>query len=175
MIRAYIGLGSNLGDRRGNLERAISLLGCRPEIRLLRASSLYETEPMEVAGGRFFNAVLEVETSLAPQELLETLSQVEEACGRARVRERGEARSADMDLLLYASQVIPGSNLEVPHPRMHLRRFVLAPLSELDPDLVHPGLGIRVGDLLTRLPPVPEVRVVARDWLRAGVLETCSS
>ncbi|MFQ5533078.1 MAG: 2-amino-4-hydroxy-6-hydroxymethyldihydropteridine diphosphokinase, partial [Candidatus Methylomirabilales bacterium] len=82
MIRAYLGLGTNLGDRRGMLEQALSLLGARPDVQLRRVSSLYETEPVDVAGGWFFNGVVETETSLSPLELLEIVLQVEEACGR---------------------------------------------------------------------------------------------
>ncbi|MFQ5803102.1 MAG: 2-amino-4-hydroxy-6-hydroxymethyldihydropteridine diphosphokinase [Candidatus Methylomirabilales bacterium] len=172
MIRAYLGLGANLGDRRETLEHAMFLLSQRSGIRLRRISSLYETEPVDVAGGWFFNGVVEVETSLAPQQLLEVLLQVEEACGRSHVRGRGEARVVDIDLLLYGSQIIAEPNLHVPHPRMHLRRFVLVPLAELDAGLLHPGLGIRVGDLLTQLPPAPEVRTVAGDWLSVPVRES---
>ncbi len=173
MIWAYLGLGSNLGDRQGTLEQALCLLAVRPGIRLCRVSSLYETEPVDVAGGWFFNGVVEVETSLSPQELGEVLVQVEEACGRPRVRKGGEARIVDIDLLLYGSQIIAEPHLQVPHPRMHLRRFVLVPLAELDPGLWHPGLGVCIGDLLRRIPSDPEVRLVARDWFRAGVSEGC--
>ncbi len=165
MIRAYLGLGANVGDRRGTLARAISLLSQRAGTRILRVSSLYETEPVDVAGGWFFNCVVEIETSLSPQQLLETLSQVEEACGRPRVRGPGEARVVDIDLLLYGSEIIAQPHLHVPHPRMHLRRFVLVPLAELAAGLRHPGLGTGVGDLLEKLPPGPEVRTVAADWL----------
>ncbi len=170
LIRAYLGLGGNVGDRQGALEQALSLLVCRPGIHLLRLSSLYETEPVEASGGWFFNSVAEVETSLGPDELLTTLEQVEGACGRPRLRERGEARLVDLDLLLYGSRIIAEPHLQVPHPRMHLRRFVLVPLAELDPGLVHPGLGTRVSDLLAHLSQLPEVRMVAREWFvaRAG-------
>jgi 2-amino-4-hydroxy-6-hydroxymethyldihydropteridine diphosphokinase len=170
MTRAYLGLGTNLGDRQRALEHALALLACRPGIRILRMSSLYETEPENVAGGWFLNGVVEVETSLGPEELLEALVEIEEACGRPRCRQRGEPRVADLDLLLYGSQVMMEPGLEVPHPRLHLRRFVLVPLVELDPDLMHPGLGIRMRDLLTRLPCGPDVRVTVRDWFgaRAG-------
>ena len=171
MIRAYLGLGSNLGNRRETLEQAVSLLSHRSGIQLLRVSSLYETEPVDVAGGWFFNCVVGVATSLTPQHVLETLVHVEEACGRSRTRKTGEARIVDIDLLLYGSQVISEPNLEVPHPRMHLRRFVLEPLAEIEPDLVHPGLSISVGDLLKHLPPTPEVRVVARDWVSVPLRE----
>jgi len=167
---AYLGLGGNVGDRQRALEQALSLLLCRPGIHLLRLSSLYETEPVAAAGGWFFNSVAEIETSLGPDELLATLGEVEEACGQPRRRERGEARLVDLDLLLYGSRIIAESHLQVPHPRMHLRRFVLIPLAELDPGLVHPGLGTRVSDLLAHLPQLPEVRMVAREWFvaRAG-------
>ncbi|MFQ5848189.1 MAG: 2-amino-4-hydroxy-6-hydroxymethyldihydropteridine diphosphokinase [Candidatus Methylomirabilales bacterium] len=175
MTRAYLGLGANLGDRRGELERALSLLICHPEIQLVRISSLYETEPVEVAGEWFFNSVVEVETSFSPRAVLEILLQVEEACGRPRLRRRGAARRMDIDLLLFGSQVIRTPDLEVPHPRMHLRRFVLVPLAELDPGLLHPGLGASIGDLLSQLPLVPGVRVVARDWFPARVGERCLS
>lgn len=174
MIRVYLGLGTNLGDRQGHMERALSLLMCRPGIRLLRVSSLYETEPVDVQGSWFLNTVVEMETSLVPQDLLKTLWQVEEACGRPPDRQRGEARVMDVDLLLYGAWIITELNLQVPHPRMHLRRFALVPLVELDPGVVHPGLGIRVDDLLAGLPSVPEVRVVARDWFFARVQERCS-
>jgi 2-amino-4-hydroxy-6-hydroxymethyldihydropteridine diphosphokinase len=159
-----------VGDRQGALEQALALLVRSPGIRLLRLSSLYETETVEVVGGWFFNSVAEVETSLGPHELLTTLGKVEEACGRPRLRHRGEARIVDLDLLLYGSHIIREPHLQVPHPRMHLRRFVLVPLADLDPGLVHPGLGIRVSDLLTHLSQHPEVRLVAREWFvaRAG-------
>lgn len=167
VVQAYLGLGANVGNRRATLERAITLLLRRPGIRLLRISSLYETEPVDVGGGWFFNCVAEIETSLSPQQLFETLSQVEEACGRPRTRGTGEARVVDIDLLLYGSEVIATPDLRVPHPRMHLRRFVLEPLAELAAGLRHPGLGLRVSDLLEKTPPVPEVRMVAGDWLPA--------
>lgn len=173
MIRVYLGLGTNLGDRLGHMERALSLLMCRPGIRLLRVSSLYETEPVGVQGSWFLNAVAEMETSLVPQDLLKTLWQVEEACGRPPVRQRGEARVMDVDMLLYGDRVLTEPNLQVPHPQMHLRRFVVVPLAELNPGLVHPRLGIRIDDLLAGLPSVPEVRVMARDWFFTRAQERC--
>ncbi len=164
MTRAFVGLGANLGDRQRALEHALSLLMRPAGIQVLRLSSLYETEPEDVRGGWFLNGVAEVETRLPPRQLLDALLQVEEACGRPRFRERGEARVVDVDLLLYGSHVIADPNLHVPHPRMHLRRFVLVPLAELDPGLVHPGLKIRIVDLLGGLPPGADVRLVAPEW-----------
>jgi len=170
MSRAYIGIGSNLGDRQRHLERAVTLLHSSPGIRLLRASSLYETEPVDVGGDWFFNGVVEIETSLPPHALLEVLLRVEEACGRPREREKGAARVLDLDLLLYEDRVLEEPHLQLPHPRMHLRRFVLAPLAELQPDLIHPRLGISVTELLARLPVVPQVRPILQDWMPAQVL-----
>jgi 2-amino-4-hydroxy-6-hydroxymethyldihydropteridine diphosphokinase len=164
VIRTYVALGANLGDRRGNLEYALTLLSHRPGVRLVRVASLYESEPVEAAGGWFLNSVAAIETSLHARDFLEGLMQVEGVCGRPPLRQRGEARAIDLDLLLYGSQVICEPQIEVPHPRMHLRPFVLLPLAELDPNLVHPGLGVRVVDLLVRVPVGSGVRLVSRDW-----------
>ncbi len=173
MRRAYIGIGSNLEDRQSHLEQAVTLLHSSPGIRLLRASSLYETEPVDVEGGWFLNGVVEIETSLSPPALLDVLLRIEEACGRPREREKGTARVLDLDLLLYDDHIGDEPHLQVPHPQMHLRRFVLAPLVELRPDLIHPRLGVSVSELLARLPLVPQVRPVAQDWLPAKALEAC--
>lgn len=171
MNRAYIGIGSNLGDRQRHLERAVTLLHSPPQVRLLRASSLYETEPVAVEGDWFFNGVVEIETSLPPPTLLGILLRVEEACGRPRERGKGAARALDLDLLLYGDRVVEEPHLQIPHPRMHVRRFVLAPLAELQSDLIHPRLGISMGELLARLPLVPRVRPVVQGWLPAKIFE----
>jgi 2-amino-4-hydroxy-6-hydroxymethyldihydropteridine diphosphokinase len=145
---AYIGLGSNLGDREGNLREALALLA---ELGEVRASSFRETEPVGVTDQpRFLNAAAEVSTDLPAHDLLDALLAIERDLGRDRSREeRWGPRTLDLDLLLYGDDVIDEQGLTVPHPRLAERRFVLEPLHELAPDLVLPD-GTRVGDLLVR-------------------------
>ncbi|MBI4261160.1 MAG: 2-amino-4-hydroxy-6-hydroxymethyldihydropteridine diphosphokinase [Actinobacteria bacterium] len=159
-MRAFVGLGSNLGDRLATLQRAVDLLGRRPGIRVVRSSRVYETAPV---GGPpqppFLNAVVELETLLGPRELLEACLGVERALGRVR-GERWGPRTVDLDLLTYGREEVDEEGLVVPHPRMHERGFVLVPLLELDADPPLPG-GRRVGSL--RLSPgvLGEVEPVA--------------
>jgi 2-amino-4-hydroxy-6-hydroxymethyldihydropteridine diphosphokinase len=139
MAIVYLGLGSNLGDRRNSLRRARRLLS-DDLLRILRSSSLYETAPVELAEQPpFLNQVVEAETYLTPEELLERAAHVEEQLGRQRSIPKGP-RTVDIDILLYDQQVIDAPGLTIPHPSMHQRRFVLEPLAELAPDLVHPIL-----------------------------------
>lgn len=149
MTRVYIGLGSNIGDRRRNLERAareLARLG-----RELKTSSLYETEPVGVEDQPWFlNAVASLETDLWPRQLVRKLKQIEDRLGRVPGRRFGP-RVIDLDLLLYGDLEIDVPTLAVPHPRLHLRRFVLEPLAELDPELRHPSLGLRTKEMLERL------------------------
>ena len=149
MTKAYLGLGSNLGDRLANLQRALELLAAQPGIRVLRCSRVYETDPV---GGPpqpdFLNAVVEVQTSFTPGELLAACRAAEEALARVR-DERWGPRTIDIDILTFGDVVVDEPDLTVPHPRMHERGFVLAPLLELDPDPRLPG-GRRIGTL--RLP-----------------------
>lgn len=144
--RAYLGLGSNLGDRLGGLQRAAHLLAGRPGIEVRRSSRVYETDPV---GGppqpRYLNAVVEVATRLPARELLNACLGVEWEMGRAR-RERWGPRTIDIDLLTYGREHLDEPGLTVPHPRMHERGFVLAPLLELEPDPPLPG-GRRLGSL----------------------------
>jgi 2-amino-4-hydroxy-6-hydroxymethyldihydropteridine diphosphokinase len=135
--KAYLSLGSNIGDREQNLRRAAGLLACG-ELRILRRSSVYETEPRDLRNQPWFlNAVLEAETTLFPLQLLHRALKVEKEMGRRRTVSKGP-RSIDIDILLYANFVISTAGLTVPHPRMEERRFVLDPLAELAPDLRHP-------------------------------------
>ena len=139
--QAYIGLGTNLGDRETNLDRAIELLD-RDDIRVLRTSRFRETEPVGYAAQPpFLNAAVLIETSLAPRELLDRLLAIERELGRVRRGPRFGPRTIDLDLLLYGERVIDEPGLTVPHPRLHERRFVLEPLQELDAGLVVPALG----------------------------------
>ncbi len=158
MKTIYLSLGSNLGDREKNLARAIAAL---PEqgVRVLRRSSLYETEPLDVRGQPWFlNCVVEAETALMPRQLIQALLGIEREMGRRRRVPRGP-RLIDMDILFYGSSIIDLPGLEIPHPRSSERRFVLMPLNELAPTLRHPVLKKTVAELLAETPDRSEVRL----------------
>jgi len=145
-VRAYIGLGSNVGDRKAAIEAALRHLSPR------RVSGIVETEPWgPVDQPPFLNAVAEIDTALDPEGLLEWLLSVEHELGRVR-RERWGPRTLDLDLLLYGDRVIQTETLAVPHPRLAERRFVLEGLAELCPDGRVPGLGKTVRELLEECP-----------------------
>ena len=149
-MRAYIGIGSNLGDRERTIEHAVALLRADPGLDVVSVSSLRETEPWgPVEQPRFLNGAVEVETSLEPRELLGVLLDIERRLGRVRA-ERFGPRTIDLDLLLYGEAVIDEPGLVVPHPRLYERAFALEPLHELAPELVVPGRG-SVADLLAAL------------------------
>ena len=151
-MRAYVGLGGNIGDRRAHLEQALDLLTREPGIEIVAVSSIRETDPVGyVEQPRFLNAVAALETELAPRELLERLLAVERVLGRERAGPRFGPRTIDLDLLLYGGEVVEEPGLTVPHPRLAERRFVLEPLAELAPDLVLPD-GRRIGELLSGVP-----------------------
>jgi len=149
-MRAWIGLGANLGDAAASIGRALDAIDSLAATRIERVSSLYRSAPVDAQGPDFFNAVAEVETTLSPAALLERLLAIEAAEGRLRPY-RNAPRTLDLDLLLACDATGPlrvdSPSLTLPHPRMHLRAFVLAPLAELDAGLVVPGRG-RVADLL---------------------------
>ncbi len=150
MTRAYVALGANLGDREGTIRLALALLESRPGVTVVRASTLRETEPWgPVPQPRYLNGVVALDTSLDPRSLLEALLGVERDLGRVR-GERWGPRTIDLDLLLHGDAELDEPGLELPHPRLHERAFVLEPLAELDPELVVPGRG-RVAELLARL------------------------
>jgi 2-amino-4-hydroxy-6-hydroxymethyldihydropteridine diphosphokinase len=147
LTAAYIGLGSNLGDREENLRAALALM--EREIGPLRSSRFHETDPVGVTDQpKFVNAVAEVRTDLPPRALLDRLLAIERRLGRDRTSEqRWGPRLIDLDLLVYGSEVVDEPGLTVPHPRLAERRFALEPLYELAPELVLPD-GRRIGDLL---------------------------
>jgi 2-amino-4-hydroxy-6-hydroxymethyldihydropteridine diphosphokinase len=139
---AYVGLGSNLGDREAMLRRALELLDARPGIEVVAVSALRETEPVGfLEQPRFLNAAARLETELPPRRLLSALLEVEQELGRDRSGPRFGPRTIDLDLLLYGELELDEEGLGIPHPRLHERRFVLEPLAELAPGLVVPGRG----------------------------------
>jgi 2-amino-4-hydroxy-6-hydroxymethyldihydropteridine diphosphokinase len=151
-ITAYIALGSNQGDRRDYLDRALQALQEHPDIEVTQVSSYHETAPVGGPAGQpdFLNAAAELKTDLSARDLMEVLLGVEQDLGRVR-RERHGPRTIDLDLLLYGDQVIQEAGLTVPHPAMHERWFVLKPLAEIAPQAIHPLLDARVQDLSENL------------------------
>jgi 2-amino-4-hydroxy-6-hydroxymethyldihydropteridine diphosphokinase len=154
----YLGLGSNLGDRRENLGRARALLES-PDLKITRASPIYETEPRELLNQPWFlNQVIEAQTILFPRQLLARTQNIEREIGRKRTVVNGP-RVIDIDILLYGESIVRADGLEIPHPRLADRRFVLEPLAELVPDLRHPLTRKTIRDLLTRVADQPVRRV----------------
>ena len=150
MITAYLSLGSNLGRREEFLRQAVRLLES-DKVRVTRWSGVYETEPVgPVAQPWFLNLAVEIQTSLAPQALLEHTQRVETLLGRRR-EIAGGPRTADIDILLYGELVFLTAELVIPHPRMSERRFVLEPLAELAPTLRHPETNLTVAEMLARV------------------------
>jgi 2-amino-4-hydroxy-6-hydroxymethyldihydropteridine diphosphokinase len=136
---AWIGLGANLGDAQGAIVEALAAICLLEGTRLAGISSLYRSAPVDAEGPDFLNAVARVDTTLAPDALLDSLQAIEQAHGRQRSH-RNAPRTLDLDLLAWGDAVSAGPRLTLPHPRMHQRAFVLAPLAELAPDLRLPGL-----------------------------------
>ena len=164
MAEVFLGLGSNLGDRREYLRRAVDRVSDRCVV--LRVSSLYETEPIGCAGPqRFLNAVSLIETPLSPRELLHFLCGIEADEGRVR-HVKNDTRTLDLDILFYGDRIIDADGLTVPHPRLHDRGFVLVPLAEIAPNLVHPLLSTKISVLAGRLRDDQQVLPVEADWWR---------
>jgi len=170
--RAFIGIGSNLGDRAANYREAIQRIAQIPQTRVVRQSSIYETEPVGDLKGAFLNGVVEVETELGAEPLMRRLLAIERVMGRKRVRGRKPARGKyrpriiDLDLLFFNKETIETRTLSVPHPRLQERLFVLAPMSELAPTLIHPKLNKSISELMASLKSPYRVTLARADLLR---------
>lgn len=161
MSEVSLGLGSNAGDKRGYLRRALGLL--ESDCRVLAASSFYSTEPVGyLEQDWFLNCAARVETERSPHELLELIRGIENQLGRVRTIANGP-RTIDIDILLFDNLVIDSGGLTIPHPRMHERGFVLRPLAEIAAEVVHPVLGVTIGELLGKLPARHRVEVAPGD------------
>jgi 2-amino-4-hydroxy-6-hydroxymethyldihydropteridine diphosphokinase len=148
--RVFLGLGSNLGDKKANLEKAISELG-RAGVKTARKSSFYNTRGIgPVNQPNFLNACIEVSTKLSPEKLLKLVKRIEKDCGRITI-ERWGPRILDIDILLYDALEFDSPELTIPHPFLNSRDFVLVPLRELDPNLLYPGRDVTVSQLLDEL------------------------
>jgi 2-amino-4-hydroxy-6-hydroxymethyldihydropteridine diphosphokinase len=146
----YLSLGSNIGDREAKLRDAVTRLSAVGRVTAL--SSFYETEPVEFTEQEWFlNCALALETAKAPQQLMAEILHIEEQMGRRRVQKKGP-RSIDIDILLFNKEMIDSKELTIPHPAMHQRRFVLEPMAEIAPDVVHPVLKKTMRELLDVLP-----------------------
>jgi 2-amino-4-hydroxy-6-hydroxymethyldihydropteridine diphosphokinase len=149
-VICYIGVGSNVGDRQAYIDRATEELKRTPNVRIIKISSIYETEPVGgLPQGKFLNGVLGIQTSLGPKEVLRELNRIEANLGRRRLARNGP-RTIDLDILLYGDRIVRDGDIEIPHPRMLERDFVLKPLCEIAPDVIHPVLGLSIKNLAAR-------------------------
>ena len=163
-MRAFVGLGSNLGDREGQIRLALDALRHIADTRVVRVSSIYDSEPVgEVHQPNFLNAVAQLDTQLSARQLLWNLQLIERRLGRVRAQRWGP-RTIDLDLLLFGDLLLDEPDLKIPHPELTRRAFVLVPLVELDPLLVHPESGETLIQILTRLDPRPLVKRSSRLW-----------
>lgn len=149
---AYIGLGSNLGDRRGTIDQAVEMLGQLPQIAVSKVSDLVETEAVggPVDQGKYLNGAAQLQCGVAAEVLLSRLQEIEQRLGRTR-RKKWGSRTIDLDLLLFGGEIIDRAGLKVPHPLMTERLFVMVPMAQIAPETVHPILGQtmrQIGDML---------------------------
>jgi 2-amino-4-hydroxy-6-hydroxymethyldihydropteridine diphosphokinase len=149
--QVYIGIGSNLGNKRENYLEGLERIAKLPGTRIIKESSVYESQPLGDSKEWYINGVIEIETDLKPEMLLKKFKNIERAMGRKKVRKRWGARIMDLDILLYDSLIMNKKNLKIPHPEMHQRKFVLIPLSELAPQVIHPVLSASISELLVNV------------------------
>ena len=160
MNEIYIGLGSNIGDRKRNILHALSMLKSQPEIHSNMVSSLYESSPVGPKQRRFFNAAAKITTTLSPNRLLRSLKSIEKRLGRKKIVRRGP-RAIDLDILFYGRKKIRTRSLTVPHSEFHRRKFVLRPLKEIAPHFKPPGFSRTISQILVKLTdPGQKVRLI---------------
>ncbi|HVC44185.1 MAG TPA: 2-amino-4-hydroxy-6-hydroxymethyldihydropteridine diphosphokinase [Candidatus Binataceae bacterium] len=171
--RVFIGIGTNLGDRAVNYREAIVRVASLPGTRIVRQSSIYETEPVGEIKGPFLNGVVEIETELPADTLMRRLLSIERTMGRKRAPGRRptahpahQPRAIDLDMLFFNHETVATRALTLPHPRLHERRFVLAPMAELAPTLIHPKLNVTISDLLASLKSPYRVSLARADVIR---------
>jgi len=168
-VICFLGIGSNMGDPALNCASGARGVSEIDGVTVLRRSSLYRTQPVGLAKQEWFvNGVIEIRTALGPHSLLDGVLGVEDRMGRVR-EERWGPRIIDIDILLYGQAVINEDGLAIPHPRLHKRRFVLIPLDEIAPHVIHPAFGVSVGGLLDRVEDDSAVELLSGAWDRPGV------
>ena len=150
---AYVGFGANLGDPEATLKAALKKIWDLPRVSLTKVSSIYSTPPVGLVddGPDFLNAAVELKTELTPLELMNDLRKIERSLGKHRQHRSDRSRKIDLDLLLFGKRRFSAYGLEIPHPRMEGRGFVLVPLVEIAPDAIHPGLNLTIKQMLDRL------------------------
>ncbi|HXG53101.1 MAG TPA: 2-amino-4-hydroxy-6-hydroxymethyldihydropteridine diphosphokinase [candidate division Zixibacteria bacterium] len=146
--QVYIGVGSNVGNKKENFLEALRRVSRLPDTKIVKESSLYESEPHGDSREWYVNGAIEIETRFKPDVLLQKFKNIERAMGRKKVKKRWGARIIDLDILLYDALIVKKKNLRIPHPEMANRRFVLVPLSEIAPQVIHPELGVTISELL---------------------------
>ena len=176
---AFVGFGSNLGDRGEFCDRAVTLMGLLPQTQCVAISSYYESEPIDPDGTLgttwFYNGIVKLETQLSPHHLWEICRETERALGRTD-EDRSGPRTLDLDILFFDQQLVHESGLIIPHPRLHLRRFVLVPLVELDPHWIHPTFNQTSEQLLLQLQDKSQIRKLdVVPGSRFGKKPACSS